>query len=81
MEEVVCWCCEFFRFDDDPQDFNPRGHCSIKNFPCTPNSSVCDDFVMLGGLYTKRTVPPRCKNAYKSKNKNKNTKIDFGSKK
>ncbi len=48
MNEVVCWCCEYFiaKFDDPVfRELITKSICTFKLVTCNPEQSVCEDFV------------------------------------
>ena len=58
-EKVVeCWCCKHFTLRDN----HDTGACALKWKIVPAHDKVCEDFVMLKGLYTNRTIPDYCKN-------------------
>lgn len=65
MPEVLCWCCEHFLWCDEAHNM---GICKLTNLQKSVYSTVCEDFLIFSGLYTKRTIPDFCKN-YQSKKK------------
>ena len=65
MENVVCWCCEYFlaEFGDiKNKEHITSGQCKLHNTKCMPNDNVCEDFLLMQGLFTKRNIPKYCKN-------------------
>ena len=59
MAEVVCWCCDYYLpLSEDCTE----GAC-LKEFCIRlANDTVCEDFFIRRGLYTKRSIPEYCKN-------------------
>lgn len=67
MREVVCWCCEYFyaKFEDPVfRELITKEMCTYKLQICEPEDKVCENFLLYRGLFTKRTIPERCKNYY-----------------
>ena len=65
MKDVVCWCCEYFDFYENLEIFNGKfvnGNCKYTNSPCLSDNSVCKEFILRSGLFTKRKIPDICKN-------------------
>ncbi len=65
MQEVKCWCCDFFKPKYE-SDYFPNvitgGLCEIKGVDRMLEDSVCEEFLIRSGLYTTRTIPDKCKN-------------------
>lgn len=64
MKEVECWCCENYKFLPDEETDN--GFCILKNTRLSAYDKVCEEFIMMRGLYTRRPIPDYCIN-YKNK--------------
>ncbi len=65
MNEVVCWCCEYFVLLENAKTHNEifaAGKCKNKGVFCHSGDRVCEDFVLRKGLHTVRTIPTFCKN-------------------
>ncbi len=74
MREVVCWCCEYFELSEISDPFYKLIHgikdcCSLKNKGVNSEDAVCEDFLLRSGLFTKRSIPERCKNYHNSNQK------------
>ncbi len=60
MGEVLCWCCENYHVVYEHT--TEKGLCMLREKIVLGNDSVCDEFIMRKGLYTKREIPDYCKN-------------------
>lgn len=65
MSEMKCWCCEHFILYENVEIIDGKltnGKCIYKNVLRYANNTVCEDFIVRKGLYSKRTIPSHCKN-------------------
>ena len=58
MADVMCWCCEYFSWVDNTN----YGTCRFRKATRKVHDKVCEDFLILSGLYTQKTIPDYCKN-------------------
>ncbi len=80
MKTVVCWCCEHFsaRFDDSiNKERITSGECKLHNTEHTPEDIVCEDFLLMQGLFTERGIPEYCKNYNGKPIKKKKIPLNF----
>lgn len=57
-EKVVeCWHCDHFNLRDD----NFTGDCAIKSTVVFAHDTVCEEFELMQGMHTARTIPDYCK--------------------
>lgn len=63
MEEVLCWCCEYFRLtEEDKTEIRVLGICTEKNTAINGYDRVCERFLFNSGLHTERIIPEYCEN-------------------
>ena len=80
MGNVVCWCCEYFlaEFGDiKNKERITNGQCELHNTKCMPHNDVCEDFLLMQGLFTERNIPRYCKNYNGDFNRNKKFPYNF----
>ncbi|MBQ7045828.1 MAG: hypothetical protein IJN65_04980 [Clostridia bacterium] len=74
MSEVLCWCCEHFSLVDED---NYIGVCKLDESQKSAYCTVCEEFLIRSGLFTKRTIPDYCKNKHITLRVTNTTLADF----
>lgn len=66
MKEVICGYCKFFRGTKQELRGNhyylTTGNCKLKDCEVDVEAKVCEEYIMMKGLYTNRIIPDYCKN-------------------
>ncbi len=63
---MVCWCCEHFVLREKTLE----GGCILKWKIVPAFQIVCPEFVLNGGIFTKRKIPDYCVNYENKENEN-----------
>lgn len=58
MEEVLCWCCEYYTAFAEDID----GICGLNSLFVSFEGDACENFLLKSGLHTNRTIPKYCNN-------------------
>ena len=65
MAEVTCGNCDHYLYYKEKES-NEVALCDFFNRRVSAYDTVCEEFVIMKGFYTKRTIPEYCKH-YKKK--------------
>jgi hypothetical protein len=63
MQEVVCWCCEYFILSEKLKSLNGKfinGKCEYHGLSCFSESKVCEEFQLRSGLHTTKITLDIC---------------------
>lgn len=80
LKTVLCWCCEYhinYYYDVTNRERITGGKCNLHNRECCGENEVCEDFLLMSGLFTKRVIPDYCKNYKDRPIKREKISIDY----
>ena len=62
MAEVICACCDHYLYYKEKNDNYETALCELCNRRVSGYDKVCEDYILMKGMGTRRTIPDYCKN-------------------